>query len=155
MSDAPLDAIDDVVGVLTEQIEIRFGMSMDQLKAAVAAAPTANSQATDVVKWHGLLLESQAALERAEDTLVAALDGQPSEVDDPTMELAHRVNAAVTARDGRAMVVRWLIDPEARGKQDLAARRLARLRGRQGPAVTTSPPPRPATTQQQGRSLAR
>lgn len=155
MSDAPLDAIDDVVGVLTEQIEIRFGMSMDQLKTAVAAAPTTNSQATDVVKWHGLLLESQAALERAEDTLVAALDGQPSEVDDPTMELAHRVNAAVTARDGRAMVVRWLLDPDARGKQDLAARRLARLRGRQGPAVPTSPPPRPATTPQPGRSLAR
>ncbi|MFE7960423.1 hypothetical protein CFC35_10340 [Streptomyces sp. FBKL.4005] len=155
MSDAPPDAIDDVVGVLTEQIETRFGMSMHQLKAAVAAAPTANSHAIDVVKWHGLLLESQAALERAEDTLVAALESQPSEVDDPTMELAHRVNAAVTARDGRAMVVRWLLDPDAVGKQDLAARRLARLRGRQGPAVPTSPPPRSATTPQPGRSLAR
>ncbi|MFE1197256.1 hypothetical protein ACFW6E_31580 [Streptomyces olivaceoviridis] len=130
-------------------------MSIDQLKAAVAAAPTANPDATDVVKWHGFLLESQAALERAEDGLVAALESQPSEIDDPTMELAHGVDAAVTARDGRAMVVRWLLDPNAVGKQDLAAQRLARFRGRQGPAVPASPPPRPATTPQPGRSLAR
>ncbi|OIJ91647.1 hypothetical protein [Streptomyces colonosanans] len=153
MSDIPLDAIDDVVGVLTEQVEARFGMNMDQLKAAVAAAPTANADATGLVKWHGLLLESQAALERAEDALLASLDTQPSEVDDPTMALAHRVNAAVTARDGRAMVVRWLLDPNATGKQNLATERLARVRGRRGPAVPTSAPPRPAS--QPGRSLSR
>ncbi|MET9013929.1 hypothetical protein ABZX74_23870 [Streptomyces olivaceoviridis] len=155
MSDASPDAIDDVVGVLTEQIESRFGMSMEQLKAVVADAPAVNSNASEIVKWHGLLLESQAALVRAEDALMAALERQPSEIDDPTMELAHRVNAAVTARDGRAVVVRWLLDPDAVGKQVLAARRLARFRGRQGPAVPTSPPPRPATTPQPGRSLAR
>ncbi|CAM5238734.1 hypothetical protein SGLAM104S_09378 [Streptomyces glaucescens] len=67
------------------------------MTAAVAAAPDANPEATDIVKWHGLLTESQAALQRAEDDLLAALEAQPSEVDDPTMSLAHRVNAAVTA----------------------------------------------------------
>ncbi|WSQ12922.1 hypothetical protein OG604_37010 [Streptomyces sp. NBC_01231] len=139
--------IEDVVGVLTEQIERRFEMGMDELTAAVAAAPHANPEATDVVKWHGLLSESQKALGHAEDDLLAALETQPSEVDDSTMGLAHRVNAAVTARDGRAMVVRWLLDPNAAGKKDLAAERLARLnRGtRQGPAVPTSAPVRPAT----------
>ncbi|MEV6007328.1 hypothetical protein AB0M29_11020 [Streptomyces sp. NPDC051976] len=136
----------DVVGVLTERIEARFGMGMAQLKAAVAAAPTANPDATDVVKWHGLLVEAQLVLDRAEDNLLAALQSQPSDVDDPTMRLAHRVNAAVTARDGRAMVVRWLLAPDAPGRKDLAAERLARLAPRTGPAVHTSAPNRPAGT---------
>ncbi|WP_406395072.1 hypothetical protein OG806_35625 [Streptomyces sp. NBC_00882] len=144
MSDGMSEDSADVVRVLTERIEARFDMGMDQLKAAVAAAPTANPDATDVVKWHGLLVEAQSVLERAEDELLAALHTQPSEVDDPTMGLAHRVNAAVTARDGRAMVVRWLLDPNAPGKKDLAAERLARLRPRTGPAVQTSAPNRPA-----------
>ena len=144
MSDGISEDSADVVGVLTERIEARFGMGMDQLKAAVAAAPTANPDATDVVKWHNLLVEAQSVLEHAEDDLLAALQTQPSEVDDPTMGLAHRVNAAVTARDGRAMVVRWLLDPNAPGKKDLAAERLARLRPRPGPAVQTSAPNRPA-----------
>ncbi|MFF1272339.1 hypothetical protein ACFVZC_02750 [Streptomyces marokkonensis] len=147
MPDGISDESEDVVGVLTERIEARFGMGMDQLKSAVAAAPTANPEATDVVKWHGLLVEAQSVLDRAEDDLVAALQTQPSEVDDPTMGgLAHRVNAAVTARDGRAMVVRWLLDPDAPGKKDLATQRLARLRPRTGPAVQTSAPHRPAGT---------
>ncbi|MFF2567310.1 hypothetical protein [Streptomyces sp. NPDC058084] len=147
MSDDIPDGTEDVVGVLTEQIEARFGMSMDQLTAAVAAKPAAHPDATDVVKWHGLLTESQAVLDRAEDALLAALETQPSEVDDPTMDLAHRVNTAVTARDGRALVVRWLLDPDAPGKKELAAERLARAHrtGRTGPAVQTSPPYRPAT----------
>ncbi len=146
MSDDISDGTEDVVGVLTERIEAHFGMGMDRLKAAVALAPTANPDATDVVKWHGLLVDSQTLLDRAEDDLLAALETQPSEVDDPTMGLAQRVNAAVTARDGRAMVVRWLLDPDAPGKKDLAAERLARLnRGvRKGPAVPTSAPHRPA-----------
>ncbi|MEU3299750.1 hypothetical protein ABZ729_07995 [Streptomyces sp. NPDC006678] len=147
MSDDISDGTEDVVGVLTEQIEAHFGMGMDQLKAAVAVAPAAHPDATDVVKWHGLLATSQAVLDRAEDALLAALETQPSEVDDPTMDLAHRVNAAVAARDGRALVVRWLVDPDAPGKKDLAAERLARLnRGaRKGPAVQTSAPYLPAT----------
>ncbi|MFJ7342403.1 hypothetical protein ACIQU3_19190 [Streptomyces sp. NPDC101110] len=151
------DGIEDVVGVLTEQIERRFEMSMDDLTAAVAAAPDANLDATEIVKWHGLLTESQAALDRAEDALLAALETQPSEVDDPTMDLAHRVNAAVATRDGRAMVVRWLLDPHAPGKQDFAAERLARLsRGaRRGPAVPTSAPAQPVTASAPGRGVLR
>ncbi|MGW3240354.1 hypothetical protein [Streptomyces olivaceus] len=146
MTDGISDESADVVGVLTERIEARFDLGMDQLKAAVAAAPTANPAATGVVKWHGLLVEAQSVLERAEDDLLAALQTQPSEVDDPTLGLAHRVNAAVTARDGRAMAVRWHLDPDAPGKMDLAAERLARLRDRSGPAVQTSTPHRPPGT---------
>ncbi|NGO42918.1 hypothetical protein [Streptomyces ureilyticus] len=151
------DGIEDVVGVLTEQIEHRFEMSMDELTVAVAAAPDANPEATDIVKWHGLLTESQTALQHAEDDLLTVLQTQPSEVDDPAMDLAHRVNAAVTTRDGRAMVVRWLLDPGAPGKQDLAAERLVRLgRGaRKGPAVPTSTPARPATAPATGRGVPR
>ncbi|MFI7094807.1 hypothetical protein [Streptomyces lydicus] len=142
-----LDAIDDVMGVITEQIEARFDMSFFELQRAVTAAPYANREATDIVHWHGLLAESQKVLESAEGDLVAVLESQPGELDDPAMEMAHRVNAAVAARDGRAMVVQWLLDPAAPGKQGLAAERLARLsRGaRQGPAVQTSAPLRPAT----------
>ncbi|MER6500171.1 hypothetical protein ABT218_12450 [Streptomyces sp. NPDC001455] len=146
MSDDIPDGSEDVVGILTEQIEAHFGMGMDQLKAAVAAVPTADPDATDVVKWHGLLVDSQAVLDRVEGDLLAALESQPSEVDDPTMGLAQRVNAAVTARDGRALVVRWLLDPDAPGKKGLAAERLARFNrsARKGPAVQTSAPHRPA-----------
>ncbi|MYU06121.1 hypothetical protein GTY81_20020 [Streptomyces sp. SID8366] len=144
MSDGISADSEDVVGVLTERIEAHFDMGMGQLKATVAAAPMANPDATDVVMWHGLLVEAQSVLERAEDDLLAALQAQPSEVDDPTMALAHRVNAAVTTRDGRALVVRWLLDPDALGKKDLAAQRSARLRPRTGPAVQTSAPSRPA-----------
>ncbi|WP_411574854.1 hypothetical protein [Streptomyces fradiae] len=144
MSDDIPDIGEDVVGVLTAQIEAHFAMGMDHLKAVVTNDPAANPYVTDVVKWHGLLLDAQSALDRAEDDLLAALETQPSEVDDLTMDLAHRVNAAVTARDGRALVVRWLLDPDAPGKTDLAAERLARLRSRTGPAVQTSPARRTA-----------
>lgn len=146
MSDDIPEDTADVVGVLTERIEAHFGMGMDQLRAAVAVAPTAHPDATEVVKWHGHLVDAQAVLDRAEDDLLDALEMQPSEVDDPTMDLAQRVNAAVTARDGRAQVVAWLLDPDAPGKKGLAAERLARLsRGaRKGPAVPTSAPHRPA-----------
>ncbi|GAA3196418.1 MULTISPECIES: hypothetical protein [Streptomyces] len=146
MSDGTSDGAEDVVGVLTERIEAHYSMDMGQLKAAVAAAPTANPDAADIVKWHGLLVQAQSVLERAEDDLLAALETQASEVDDPTMGLAHRVNTAVTVRDGRAGVVRWLLDPDAPGKKGLAAERLARLRRRTGPAVPASAPHRPAGT---------
>ncbi|WGD39780.1 hypothetical protein [Streptomyces cathayae] len=151
------DDADDVVGVLTEQIEQRFGMYIGTLKAAVTAAPDANRQATDIVRWHGLLTESQTVLERAEDDLLRALEKQPNEVDDPTMDLAHRVNAAVSTRDGRAMVVRWLLDPDAPGKRGPAADRLARLNRsrRPGPAVPTSAPARPATATATGQGALR
>ncbi|MGP8298202.1 hypothetical protein ACTPOK_09675 [Streptomyces inhibens] len=135
------------MGVITEQIEARFDMNLAELQKAVTAAPQANREATEIVRWHGMLAESQKALEQAEGELVAVLETQPVELDDPAMEMAHRVNAAVAARDGRAMVVQWLLDPAAPGKQGLAAERLARLSrgGRQGPAVQTSAPRRPAT----------
>lgn len=151
------DGIDDVLEVITQQIESRFRMSLPELRQAVQAAPQANPEATDVVKWHGLLVESQTALERAEDNLLAALESRPSEVDDPALGLAHRVTVAVAARDGRATVVRWLLDPVAPGKQGLAAERLARLsRGaRKGPAVQTSAPVRPATAPATGRGVLR
>ncbi|MFD4577455.1 hypothetical protein ACFWNK_34260 [Streptomyces sp. NPDC058417] len=144
MSDGTSEDSADVVGMLAEQIESHFGMSMTQLTAAVAAAPTANPDATSIVRWHGLLVEAQSVLERAEDDLLAALQTQPSDVDDPTMDLAHRVNVAVTARDGRALVVRWLLDPDAPGKKGAAAERLARLRPRTGPAVQATAPNRAA-----------
>ncbi|BDH15401.1 hypothetical protein HOK021_65800 [Streptomyces hygroscopicus] len=137
-----LDGIDDVMGVMTEHIEAHFDMNLAELQKAVAAAPQANREATEIVRWYGLLAESEKALERAEDELVAVLETQPIELDDRAMAMAHRVNAAVSARNGRAMVVQWLLDPDAYGKQGLAAERLARLsRGaRQGPAVQTSAP---------------
>ncbi len=144
LSDDIPDVGEDVVGVLTARIEAHLGTSMDHLKAVVTDDPAANPYVTDIVKWHGLLLDAQAVLDRAEDDLLAALETQPSEVDDPTMDLAHRVNAAVTARDGRALVVRWLLDPDAPGKKGIATERLARLRSRTGPAVQTSPARRPA-----------
>ncbi|MER7851399.1 hypothetical protein ABTZ98_02420 [Streptomyces bacillaris] len=146
MSNGISEDVEDVVGVFTERIEARFAMGMDQVKAAVTANPTANPHATDIVKWHGLLVQAQSVLERSEDDLLAALETQPSEVDDPTMALAHRVNAAVTTRDGRAMVVRWLLDPDAPGKKGLDAERLARLRPRTGPAVPATSPHRPVGT---------
>ncbi|MGW4441957.1 hypothetical protein [Streptomyces sp. NPDC004682] len=153
MSDDVLDG-SDVVAVLSERIESRFGMGIDELKAAVEADPAAHPEASEVVKWHGLLVDSQAVLERAQDDLVAVLDTQAVEVDDRTMYFAHRVDAAVTTRDGRAGVVQWLLDPDAPGKEGLAAERLARInRGaRTGPAVPTSAPSRPAFTTTPGRA---
>ncbi|MER7986520.1 hypothetical protein ABTY53_13095 [Streptomyces noursei] len=152
------DDMEDVVGVLTEQIERHFAMSMQELKSTVAVAPDANREATDLVKWHGLLTQSHEAVVRAEDALLDALETQPDVVDDPAMALAHRVNTAVAARDGRAMVIRWLLDPNAYGKHGIEAERLARLgRGaRNRPAVSTSAPSRPAApAPAQGRGALR
>ncbi|MEU9735246.1 hypothetical protein [Streptomyces sp. NPDC048002] len=156
MSDEISDGTVDVVDVLTEQIEARFGLSMEQLKAAVAAAPDANPDATDIVHWHGLLQESQTVLDRAEHDLMVVLATQPGPVADRTHALVRRVEAAVVTRDGRAQTVRWYLDPTAPGKQGLAAERLARLRAtRRGPAVPTSAPPRPATAPQAAKGVTR
>ncbi|MEU3553352.1 hypothetical protein [Streptomyces fragilis] len=132
---------DDVVRVLTGRIEQRFEMSMGELAAAVAASPQAHPAATEIVHWHRLLTESQSDLERAEDELLAQLATQPNEIDDPTMALAHRVNEAVTVRDGRAMTVRFLLDPDEALRARFAARGAHRdtARVRRGPAVNTSP----------------
>ncbi|MCC3775877.1 hypothetical protein [Streptomyces sp. UNOB3_S3] len=148
------DDADDVMGVITQQIEARFQMSLPELRQGVAAAPHANQQATEVVHWHGLLSQAQAALERAEDALVATLAQDPVPLDDPAMDLAHQVNAAVTARDGRAMVVRFLLDPAAPGKHGPGTWRGAMATGRR-PALQTSPPMRPATAAIPVRGAAR
>ncbi|MFK8911829.1 hypothetical protein [Streptomyces sp. YS-3] len=136
------DDADDVMGVITQQIEARFQMPLAALRRAVAAAPRANDDATVVVKWYGMLAEAQEALSKAEDALVAALDTAPGDVlDDPVMALAHQVNAAVAVRDGRAMVVRHYTDPNSPGRRGPGAWRGAETAPRRSPALTTAPAP--------------
>lgn len=140
------DASDDVMGVITERIEERFQMPLADLRRAVAAAPDANPEATDVVHWHGLLAQTQQALDTAEDALVEALGAQPPEVlDDSVMELAHQVNAAVASRDGRAMVVNYLLDPNAPGKRGPGVWRGTSAAARRAPALPTAAPTLPRT----------
>ncbi|AKH83939.1 hypothetical protein AA958_19020 [Streptomyces sp. CNQ-509] len=136
MSDDIPENADDIVSVFTERVEAQFDMTIGELKAAAAARPDANPHATDVVRWHGLLVDAQEVLDSAVDDLRAALDTQPGQLDDPTMDLAQWVNAAVTARDGRALVVRYLLDPDALGNHTTPRRK--------GPAVQTTAPARPA-----------
>ncbi|MFB7270747.1 hypothetical protein [Streptomyces sp. NPDC056244] len=140
------DSADDVMTVITEQIEKRFGMGLPELRRAVAAAPDANSAATEVVYWHGLLSEAQTVLERAEDELVTVLHTRQGELDDPAMDLAHQVNTAVAVRDGRAVVITYLLDPDSPGKQNPGASRGPAPAAGHRPALRTSPPARPATT---------
>ncbi|MGW2858284.1 hypothetical protein [Streptomyces sp. NPDC001205] len=136
------DTADDVMGVITQQIEARFQMPLADLRQAVAAAPHANNDATVVVKWYGMLAEAQAVLEKAEDALVAALDSAPGDVlDDPVMALAHQVNTAVAVRDGRAMVVRHYTDPNSLGRRGPGAWRGAEAAPRRSPALKTAPAP--------------
>ncbi|MFG3282082.1 hypothetical protein [Streptomyces sp. NPDC048111] len=136
------DDADDVMSVITQQIEARFQMPLADLRRAVAAAPRANDDATVVVKWYGMLAEAQEALSKAEDALVAALDTAPGDVlDDPVMALAHQVNAAVAVRDGRAMVVRHYTDPNSPGRRGPGAWRGAETAPRRSPALTTAPAP--------------
>lgn len=130
------DGSDDVLGVITEQIEARFGMSFDGLRGAVEKSPDASRQATQVVYWHGMLSQAQTALEQAEDDLLAGLDTEPGPLGDPVMNLAQRVNAAVAVRDGRALIITHLLEPHTTGGQGTgtsAARR-------RGPALRTSQP---------------
>ncbi|ALO96719.1 hypothetical protein SHL15_5655 [Streptomyces hygroscopicus subsp. limoneus] len=141
------DDADDVMGVITQQIEARFQMPLADLRRAVAAAPHASNDATVVVKWYGMLAEAQEVLEKAEDALVAALDSAPGDVlDDPVMELAHQVNAAVAVRDGRAMVVRHYTDPNSAGRRGPGAWRGAEAAPRRSPALQTTPVPSAAPT---------
>ncbi|MFH9474459.1 hypothetical protein [Streptomyces globisporus] len=134
------DVSEDVMSVLTERIEERFQMPLADLRRAVEKAPQANPEATALVHWHGLLTETQQALDTAEDALVEALGTQPADVlDDPVMELAHQVNSAVASRDGRAMVVNYLLDPNAPGKRGPGVWRGASPAARRAPALPTSP----------------
>ncbi|MDF3292433.1 hypothetical protein [Streptomyces silvisoli] len=139
------DGIEDVMGFIAQRIEDRFQVPLADLRRAVAAAPQANPEATSVVHWHGLLAEAQAVLEKAEDALVDVLRTTPGELDDPAMELAHQVNAAVAVRDGRAMVVNYLLDPNAPGKQGPGAWRGASPAARRAPALPTTAPVLPST----------
>ncbi|AWZ08355.1 MULTISPECIES: hypothetical protein [unclassified Streptomyces] len=136
------DDLDDVLAAFTQQIQARFQMPLHQLRDAVAAVPEANPDATTVVRWYGHLEEAQVLLSRAEDDLVLALDQAPvGELDDPVMALADRVNALVAVRDGRAMVVRHLLDDNAPGRRTPGP-----WRGtlRTGPAIETTPVARTA-----------
>ncbi|MEI5100933.1 hypothetical protein RB200_23335 [Streptomyces sp. PmtG] len=133
---------DDVMDVIIQQIEARFRMPLDDLREAVAAAPQASTDAAAVVKWYEMLADAQQVLERAESALVAALDDSPGEVlDDPVMQLAHQVNAAVQVRDGRAMVVRHYLDPHTPSREGPGAWRgiEARPAPRTGPADRRHP----------------
>ncbi|RSS75533.1 hypothetical protein [Streptomyces sp. WAC06614] len=137
MSDIP-DVFDGhVLGLFAARIEAQFGLAMPELTQAVHAAPQAHPGATQAVHWYGLLSQAQQVLERAEDTLVAALEtAVGDQLDDPVMELAHRVNHAVAARDGRAITLRFLLQAPAE---------TARIQQRFGPRVTTTlPTPVPA-----------
>ncbi|MFC7217601.1 hypothetical protein ACFQLX_05340 [Streptomyces polyrhachis] len=151
-----LDYSEDVMGVITERIEDRFQMPLADLRRAVAAAPQANPDATTVVHWYGLLAETQQALDTAEDALVKALGTQPGDVlDDPAMELAHQVNAAVASRDGRAMVVKYLLDPNAPGKRGPGVWSGAAPAARRAPALPTSPPTPPSVHNTAVRGVTR
>lgn len=139
------DDADDVVRVITQQIEDRFRMPLAELRRAVTATPQANGEATSIVHWYGLLAESQGALEKAEDALVEVLGSEPEELDDSAMELAHQVNAAVAVRDGRAMVITYLLDPNAPGKHGPGHWRGASPAARRGPALPATPAVLPST----------
>ncbi|MGW3056486.1 hypothetical protein ACWC98_11175 [Streptomyces goshikiensis] len=136
------EELDDVLGTFARQIESRFQMPLHHLRHAATAAPQANPEATTVARWYGLLEGAQESLSTAEDHLLAALDRAPAgELEDPVMALADRVNTLVAVRDGRAMVVRHLLDDNARGNRAQGAWRGA---ARTGPAIATTPVDRPA-----------
>ncbi|WP_329558853.1 hypothetical protein OG711_07820 [Streptomyces uncialis] len=150
------DESDDVMGVLKDRIEERFQMTLPALRRAVAAAPHASAEAVEAVRWYGLLTTAQEALQRAEDALVTVLMAEPGgELDDPAMEVAHRVNAAVDLRDGRAMVLRFLLDPDAPGKHGPGAWRGSTPAPRRGPAPNTTVPARPAVPVSEVRGVSR
>ncbi|MYS66495.1 hypothetical protein GTW66_21485 [Streptomyces sp. SID5473] len=132
--------------VFTRRIEERFGMGLSALRRAVAAAPHASPEAVEAVRWHGLLATAQSALERAEDALVAVLDTSPTPADlvedhERVMLFASRVNEALGIRDGRATVLRFLLDPDTPGTHGPAAWRGAVAAHRRGnPALPTTTP---------------
>lgn len=134
------DELDDVVGVIKKLVEDHVQMPLAELRRAADAAPEANSHVTTIVHWYGLLTDAQEALERAEDALLEVLDSPPGELDDPAMEMAHRVNAAVAVRDGRAAVLSLLVDPDSVFRH---VWRGASPAARRAPALQTTavPPP--------------
>lgn len=150
----------DVTVVLTAQIETRFQMPIAELRRTVSAAPQASPEATTIVRWHGLLTEAQQVLDGAEDALAEALarhvetvpDGEFVELPEHVMRLADAVNSAHTMREGRAMTVRHLLDPQAIGNRTAVWRSPT---ARRGPALPTAAPTVPATGQAAVRGVAR
>ncbi|MFD4123898.1 hypothetical protein ACFXKK_02760 [Streptomyces globisporus] len=134
------DELDDVVGVIKKLVEDHVQMPLAELRRAADADPEANSHVTTIVHWYGLLTDAQEAVERAEDALLEVLDSPPGELGDRAIALAHRVNAAVTVRDGRAAVLSLLVDPDSAYRH---VWRGASPSARRAPALQTTavPPP--------------
>lgn len=137
------DGVEDVLEVIGQQIEERFQLPLHELGATVAAEPERHGELRDVMHWYGLLAASQSALERSENELLAALGASPDQLSDQQMDLAHRVNAAVASRDGRAMVVRHLLDPDAPGRHGEGAWRGATRRAGRPTTLPAGPAPHP------------
>ncbi|WP_416986841.1 hypothetical protein [Streptomyces sp. T028] len=150
----------NVLDVLTEQIETRFQMPIAELRQAVAAASQASPEAATIVRWHGLLTEAQQVLDQAEDVLAEALaqhmdavpDDEFVELPEHIMQLARTVNVAHTVREGRAMTVRHLLDPQAIGNRTAVWRSPT---VRRGPALPTAEPSLPAAGQARVRGAVR
>lgn len=136
---------DGVLQVLAAEVRERFGHSLGDLRTLTATDPDRAPGASEVLRWFDQVTEAQKFLEDAEDALADVLAAGGTEpLTEDQMVLAATVDAAVTVRDGRALVVRFLLNPDAPGKQDGAAKGEA-LGVRRPPALTTSMPPRPAT----------
>lgn len=104
---------DHVMGVLTQRIEAAFQQPLDDLRRVATATGRAHP-ATEALHWYGLTAEAQTVVDRAENTLLAAIGRAPGELTPSQMAIVHQVNTAVAARDGRAMVLRHLLEPNAR-----------------------------------------
>jgi hypothetical protein len=140
---APVDA-DGVLEVLAAEVRERFGHSLEDLRTLTATQPGQVLGAREVLHWFDQVTEAQQFLEDAEAALVDVLVTAGTEpLTEDQMDLARTVDAAVTVRDGRALTVRFLLNPDAPGKRAGAATGEA-LGVRRPPALTTSMPPRPA-----------
>jgi hypothetical protein len=140
---APVDA-DGVLEVLAAEVRERFGHSLEDLRTLAADQLDQVPGASEVLRWFDQVTEAQQFLEDAEDALAGVLATAGTEpLTGDRMDLARTVDAAVIVRDGCALVVRFLLNPDAPGKESGAAKGEA-LGVRRPPALTTSMPPRPA-----------
>lgn len=141
---SPGGPADAVVEVVAAEVRERFGCNVEELRRVAAAQPGRVPGAEEVLRWFDQLTEAQQFLEDAEDALAGMLlvagDGPLTE---DQMDVARTVDAAVTVRDGRALVVRFLLDPDAPGKHTGSARGEA-LGVRRPPALTAGVVSRPA-----------
>ncbi|MCL6739429.1 hypothetical protein [Streptomyces neyagawaensis] len=154
---------DDVMGVLTEQIQNRFQMPIAELRRTAASTPQASPEATTIVHWYGLLTEAQQVLDRAEEALAEALaqhteavpDDEFVELPDHVVQLANTVNSAHGVREGRAMTLRYLLYPQAIGHRSPGAWRGAGRATRRGSALPATAPSLPIAAQAPVRGGAR